>query len=327
VPVLIGGSVVASVRACESATLRDAAFNEPRDVHRLCVIGKANHLATRTLHDQLASWLKSSGAGLNLELMAAWVDDPNAAWAEYGIPSAPPTCPVVVLAGRRTFDRKSFFVDHWELGPTAAELELLRRSPAREVIRREVGRRLALLLYVPGTDDGAGRAAKVLEATIATWAKKEPAGLKVVRVDRSDPNERLLLSFIGVRQAGPDWVAAVFGRGKLTPPLQGTEITESRLDDLIQPLVGECTCMRPPASMGVDLLMLWDDVLDKAVVKLRTDSAPPKEGRSRPASTDMKGTAPERRVLRSTLWTFGAVAVLVAAVVVVVLLRRSQRAS
>jgi hypothetical protein len=323
--VLIGGPVVRHVWACESTTLRDAAFNEPRDVHRLCVVGKAGDSSTRNLRDQLASWLRTAGPSLNLELTAVPVEEPNVPWTEYGIPSAPPAWPVVVLAGRRTYDRKSFFIDHWEPGPTAAELELLRRSPAREVIRQEVGRRLALLLYVPGTDAGAGRAAKVLEATIAAWAKKEPAGLEMARVDRSDPNERLLLSFIGVRPSGPDWVAVVFGRGKLMPPLQGPEITETRLDELIQPLVGECTCMRSPRSMGVDLLMLWDEALDKAVVKLRTDDVSPGQGPGRSAVAVALSAAPGRPVLGSALWTFGAIALFVVAAMAIVLLRRLQR--
>ena len=315
------GDAVRLVCACDT-TVRDAAYEDPRDVHRLCVMGKSGDPSTRHLGEELVNWLGSAGSGLNLELIHVSVDDPNARWTDYGIPSAPPSWPVVVLAGRRTLDRTSFFIDHWEPGPTDAELERLRTSPARERIRQEVGRRLALLLYVRGTDPTAGAAEKVLESTVNAWGKKEPAGLEIVRVDRADQRERLLLSFIGAPPSGPDWVAVVFGRGKLMPPLQGPEITESRLDELLQALVGECTCLRSPASMGVDLLMLWDEALDRRVVKLRTLDDPQTSRSADRVVGRVENGGTGDRLLRRTLRTLGAVSLLVGVITAVVLVRR-----
>lgn len=318
-------SFAGTARACETATVRDAAYTEPRNVHLLCVIGKTGDSAVHDVRHRLATWLKSSGVGLNLELTTISADDPNVRWSDYGLPSAPPSSPVVVLAGRRTLERKTFFIDHWEPAPSVAELEELKASPIRDAIRQEVGRRLALLLHVRGTEDGPGEAEKAIEATAAAWSKKEPTGVGVVRVDRTDRRERLLLSFMGVRERGPDWVAVVFGRGKLTPPLQGSEITEDRLNELLAPLVGECTCLRSPASMGVDLLMPWDAEADKSVVKVRTGDEPDKGTATRRQDPTVAASATGYGVLRSSVWTMLALFVTVCVVAAVVFRRQSNR--
>ena len=294
--------------ACEYGCVRDAAFEEPRDVHRLCVIGNAEDPIARAIHERLAAWLASSAAGLNVELCRLNADDPQVKWEEYGLPSAPSSLPVVALWGRRTLERTNFFIDHWEPAPTEQELEALKSSPAREAIRQKVGRQLALLLYVPGTDVNAGRAQKVIDTVVKTWAAKQPVGLAVVRANRADQRERLLLSFAGIKPTGPDWVAAVFGRGKFLPSLEGPAITEAALNELIDPLMGECTCLRSASSLGVDIPLIWDKGLDELVVRLRTggDDAPPKV-----AASDVLAQSAGRHPWVTTVWTS---AVLVAAV-------------
>jgi hypothetical protein len=322
--VLSSGPLTTTAWACDSATLRDAAYDEPRDMHRLCVMGRQNDAAAGNLHDRLAAWIGASGAGLNLQLISVAVDDPNVPWAEYGIPSAPPSSPVVVLAGRRTIDRKSFFVDHWDPEPSDADLEALKSSPLRETIRQQVGQRMALLLYVPGTGPDSGSAEQVVNATATAWSKKEPAGVTVIRGDRADRRERVLLAFAGIRPSGPDWVAVVFGRGKLMPPLQGAEITEACLNEQLESLLAECTCMRSPASLGVDLLMPWNEAADKAVVKLRTDAAPPRKAALDRSVAEIVRPDAGRRVWRSIVGTLVVISIGTGVVAGILLYRRSQ---
>jgi len=292
--------------ACYDFTVRDAAFSEPRNVHRLATIAEIHDPAGQRIHDQLDMWFKKSGAGLNVALLRVAADDPSVRWDEYGIPSAPPSSPVVVLAGTRYAERRAFFIDYWEPGPTSEDLAALKTSPAREAIRREVVHRLAVLLHVPGVPGEAGSTEGVLDRVVRSWADEEPLGVSVVRVDRSDERERLLLSFIGVKESGPDWVAVVFGRGKVMPPLEGENITETRLNELIGLLVDECSCLRPPSSLGVDMPMMWDETLDAAVVALRSSED---IGRALPDAwlgAQIDSSPITRRVLSTTSWTLGA---------------------
>ena len=298
--VLLGGLFAPAAWACEDATVRDAAFTESRDVHRLCVMAGADDPAGQELYDRLDAWFKTSGTNLNVELVRVDADDPAVRWEEYGIPSAPPSLPVTVLAGSRYIERRRFFIDYWEPGPTPENLERMSASPARDAIREEVVRGLAVLLYFPGTDGDAGSAEPVLDAVVKHWSAEVPLGLSVVRADRSDDSERLLVSFTGVKEQGPDWVAVVFGRGKLMPFLEGAEITEAGLNELITPLVEECTCLRPPSGLGVDIPMRWDDSDDSAVARLR----PSGEGVDGLLDDPLAGSSIVRRVMTTAAWTF-----------------------
>jgi len=53
------------------------------------------------------------------------------------------------------------------------------------------------------------------------------------------------------------------------PFVEGAEITEDRLNEFIVSVVEECTCLRPPSSLGVDIPMRWNESDDSAVVRLR----------------------------------------------------------
>jgi hypothetical protein len=253
---------------CDS-TVRGQAFVEPRDVHRLCVISDGQDSASQALFSQLAQWLAGPGLDMNLDLVRLDARDPNVKWEDYGIPSAPPDLPVVMLAGYQRASRRSFVIAHWEPGPTDTELEALRSSPVREGIQRDVGKQWAVLLYAPATAGSAGNTSEVLQSVVETWADKRSPGISVVHLDRADPSERVLVSFIGLPPLGPDWVGIVFGRGKLmAPPLEGSEITEAALDKLLCQLTEVCSCLRPPSLLGVDIPMAWNLALDKSVVSL-----------------------------------------------------------
>ncbi len=307
---LLSGLFGATASACEDVTVRDAAFTESRDVHRLCIIADAEDSAGEALYDRLDGWFKTSGAALNVELMRVDADDQEVRWDEYGIPSVPPSLPVTVLAGSRYTERRRFFVDYWEPGPTLEDLESMSTSPARDAMRTELVRRVAVLLYIPGTNGDAGSAEQVLDAVVKRWSGEVPLGLSVVRLDRSDERERLLVSFTGVKEQGADWVAVVFGKGKLMPFLEGPEITEAGLNELIMSLVEECTCLRPPSSLGVDIPMTWDENDDSALVRLRAsgDGADIAWGTSSP---DPAASSIVRRVMTTATWTFAGLALAV----------------
>jgi hypothetical protein len=264
----------AGLKACENMSVRDAAFQEERDVHRLCLITKADDTQAEETSEKLQAWLAQFGQDLNVEFRQLSASDQTIAWTEYGLPSAPPATPVVVLSGYHRYDRKGFLIDHWDATPTAAELEQLRTSPAREEIRRAVLERVAVVLYVPGAGGQTSNTESMLQGVVAAWAKKERLGLGFVRVERDDPQERLLLAFLGIKPVGPDWVAAAFGRGKLMTPLVGEEITEDNLNEKIALLLGDCSCLRSASSLGVDLPLVWSPAFDKQVVLLRAGAGP-----------------------------------------------------
>jgi hypothetical protein len=287
--------------ACDDLTVRDAAFTEPRDVHCLYVLASGGDAAAKATLEGLHRWLQDSAPDLNVEAIGVSADAPELSWKEMGIPSAPPSLPVVILTGRMALERRSFLVDHWEPGPGPADLEILQTSPVREVLRRELGRRLAVLLHVRGTGPDREAADKAIEATAHKWSRNERLGVSVARLDRADERERTLLSFAGIGKEGPEWLAVVFGRGKILPPILGKEITEERIDEDLAQLVEECTCLRSASSLGVDLPLLWEEKLDEAVLPLR--AADP-AGEAEPPVGD--------RALIRVAWTVGIISVLAA---------------
>ena len=176
---------------------------------------------------------------------------------------------------------------------------MLKSSPAREAIRDEIGQRLAVLVHVSGNDNQDNSVADVIASVAKTWSQREPLGVNVVRVDRSDKRERLLLSFMGVSRTGPDWLGVVFGRGKLMTPLRGQEITEESLNTMLETLIGECSCLQSPTALGIDIPMDWDEACDESVVALRSSDI---------LTGSVAGTG---GILATTLWTLGGLVVLV----------------
>jgi hypothetical protein len=280
--------------ACQNGSVRFAAFDYPRDVHKLCVIGNTGDPAAEAHHARLASWLREHAADLNVELVRVNADDPAVAWLALALPSAPPTLPVTVLAGWDSVRRRPFHVDHWEPAPTSQEMEVLARSSVRDAIKRDAAGHWAVLLFSRGTDAQSGAAATVLDAVVKKWAAEQPPGVTVVPLDRSDPKERLLQTFIGLPPSGPDWVGVLFGRGKLmAPPLEGDAITEENVNRLVELLFQPCTCLQSSMSPGVDIPLIWEPRLDATVVALGTDSdvAPAPAGRTAAARVQVQAEA------------------------------------
>jgi len=260
-----------AVPACDKMTVRDAAYREERDAHRLCLIAKQDDPRAEAMAKRLDAWL-GAASDFNAKYLRVDIGDPKVQWRDYGLPSAPPSAPVVVLAGFHALERQAFFIDYWEPEPSDEDLDILKDSPARQRLRQELPRRIAVLLYISNAEGENPAAASAINETAEFWNRREATGLAVVRVNRSDKRERLLLTFAGIKADGPDWAALAFGRGKLMPPMQGGEITKGRLDEQIQVLLGDCTCLRSPSSLGVDIPMLWEAAIDDGVIALRADN-------------------------------------------------------
>lgn len=269
---LLLGLVSIPVRACETGTVRDAAFQQPRNIHRLYVIADAGDVSASTIHDRLRAWLAGFDAKMNIELRRVNADDPSVLWQALGIPSVPPRLPVVALVGLSPATRLPFVIDHWEPAPSEDDLAALQSSPVRELVKKEIVDYWAVILHSPGVGPDHGASQAALDAVAKKWAGEQPPGIKVVRFDRNDPRERLLCAVTGIDPSAPDWAGVVFGRGKLmAPPLVGKEITESNLNALLERLTELCTCLQDSVSLGLDIPMLWDEGLDAKVAVI----APP----------------------------------------------------
>ena len=284
-------AVVASVvwtmglaAACNSGSVRDAAFQAKRDMHRLCVFTTSKDSQGDAIFERLRSWMETEGQRLNVVLERVNADDPSVRWETYGIPGQPPSLPVVALIGLMpTSPRRPFVIDHWEPTLNDADLAALKDSPARDEVKRSIADVWAVLVYSPGpteklgrfpisggsidaTEEAGNREAShfsVLKAVEKQWETEHAPGIAIARLDRADPRERMLCSFVGLEPTGPDWVGVVFGRGTLlAPPLQGDDITEDNLNRLLTGLTIPCTCLQQSMTLGLDVPMTWEPELD-----------------------------------------------------------------
>jgi hypothetical protein len=314
-----GGWRLEGAFGCDEGMIRDAAFDQPRDTYRLCVISRAGAAVGHDITGHLGSWLETTGATLNLEVGFLAADDPKVRWTDYGLPAAPPELPVVVLVGKRPANphnidaRQDFYVDHWQPQPTPADLETLRASPARATLRRELARNLAVIVWVPGTSDSHPRINEMVDRFCQSGFGKQAWGVSSVTVDRHDPRERLLLSFLGTQPEGPDWVGVVFGRGKFMPPLEGEEITAAGIKSLLATVAADCTCTQSPARLGADLLMRWEVADDYAIVRLAPEQPDTNQEMAEQSLAAIALPQEDRwfgsPVARITLWLFGGLIV------------------
>ncbi|MCG3199032.1 MAG: hypothetical protein GHCLOJNM_03540 [bacterium] len=299
--------------ACDDATVRSAAFYDKRDHHRLTLMAPTGDPKADEIDQRLAAWAKTASGEFNVAYRRIDPNDPNIPWSEYGIPSAPPSFPVVVLSGTSRADKRFFLIDHWEPAPTGSDLRLLVDSPSRDALREELGKRIAVLLYIPGKGPAAGKAEPELRKVVESRAQG-PLGVSILRVERNDPNERILISFTGTEARAEDWVAVVFGPGRLRNPLMGGAISAAALNDQIDQVIENCTCLRPVSSYGVDLPMRWSEALSLAALSL------PEEGVEEEPVKEAFGIA--RAAYAPAAWTLGAMVVLVAGWAYLILRRR-----
>ncbi len=252
--------------ACENA-VRDAAFRGPRDMHRLCLITATDDEAAQSERDRLTVWLTTDGAGLNIELAHLCADDPEVEWANYGIPSSPPVLPVVALIGKNYGTSENFVIAHWEPTPQDEDLTTVLHSPVRQQLQEMLGKSLAILLYAPGGQRDEDKMLQIFASVQSTWLAKNLPPIQIVELDRHDPREQTLVSFMGLHPDGPAMAGVVFGRGKLmSPPLLGPEITSKRINELVDQIYQDCNCSKPLPSIGVDLPLVWNEELAKTFV-------------------------------------------------------------
>ena len=256
-------------QACDSGTVRDAAFLAKRDMHRLCVIVNEGDEEGAAIEQRLEEWLKGPAKGFNATLFKIEADAPNVPWADFGLPGPPPDVPVVAMMGQFAASSRPFLIHHWEPAPSDVELEGILDSPARKALTQAILDNWAVVLFSPGKDNDVAGTQAMFDKVTARWADEQSPGVSVVRFDRDAPEEWMLAKFIGMRPDTGDWAGVVFGRGKLmAPPLRGEDVTEANLNTLIERLAVPCTCLQDSTTNGLDIPMTWDESLDSKVVAL-----------------------------------------------------------
>jgi len=258
------------VLACDSGTVRDAAYHAARDVHKLYLIANKGDMASDEAYSRIEAWKAEKAKDLNIEIGRIAADDPAVSWTDYGIPSAPPSVPVAALFGEFQSPRRSFVIDHWEPGLAEDDLAVLLDSPARQRLREALTQAWVVLLYSPAPGgEGDGTIQKVFDAASKRWAVEQSPGIQVVTFDRTDPRERIPVGFAGIKRDDPAWVGVVFGKGKLlAPPLRGEDITEANVNRLVESLAAQCTCLQEAMTIALSIPMLWDEALTSKVVGL-----------------------------------------------------------
>lgn len=253
--------------ACEDVTVGQSLFQIERDTHLLCLIAEEDDPVARPLYDRLTAWRDGPAKDINLAI--EWLS-PRAGdvlWSDYGMSEAPGDLPQVVLVARHALRRIAFVADTWQPGPTDEDLDLLLDSPLRQALRAELPQSLAAIVYAPGdAEDGQGLRS-TLESVTEEWARGRvtadgvlhaPQPVPLLQLDRDDARERAVTAFSGADQNRDNWVAVFAGRARMMiPPLRGANITPTRLHEQLDKLVGPCTCIESPGSLGVEIPFLW----------------------------------------------------------------------
>jgi len=172
----------------------------------------------------------------------------------------------------------------WQGRLTPSTVAALLQSPTRQKLaERLIEGQTAVWIFVEsGNADKDKAALRLLEQELETAARelKEQAqsipeefgvpevtySFSTLSVSRSDPNERMLLTFLLNSEPDLDEYSdepvmfPVFGRGRVLFALIGEGITVDNIRETIAFLVGPCGCEIKMMNPGVDLLMAanWD---------------------------------------------------------------------
>ncbi len=251
--------------ACDTGTVRDAAFHAKRDNYRLVVVTPPAAENAEASKAALEAWFVEQRLALNVRL--DWVEsgDP-AALVEYGIQSSAEDLPTAWLCGWHPVRRAPYAAYHWPGIPSEDALEALRATPSLAKARKALLDHWAVLIFARG--EGPDRAPVVTQVA-RNWAEQHPPGIAVVHLDRHDPREALFCAIAGVLSDSPDWAGIVYGKGKLLlPTLTGDDISVEHLDGLLQRLPVPCTCLQQAMAPGLDLPLHWDSALDAGYTAL-----------------------------------------------------------
>ena len=272
IPCVILALAAPCVWACNTGSVRDAAFLTPRDTHRLCVIAGEGDAAIEPEYARLQAWFGEHGEDLNVRLERVDAGGPDVDWRFYGLPSAPPEIPVTVLVGASSALARPFIIAHWTPAPTDNDLARLLTTPAIGQAKKTLVDEWAVVLYAPAAGANA-ETWQTLKALEERWDEKQPPGISVVKLDRANPEESLFCAFAGIREDSPDWLAVMFGRGMLlAPPLMGDDIIEGNVDTLLGQLTVPCTCLQDTLGIGVSAPMRWEKKLDERFAELEEAS-------------------------------------------------------
>lgn len=196
------------------------------------------------------------------------IGNANIGYSEHDLAGAPATDPGLRAALLKHHDVKPPY--HIVLTPKKSDLHAgklgmgdvstLTASAKRTELAGQLagGVQGALVLLRSGARDADARAAAVVNATVASFAKQ---GIRVghVSVDRTSQAEKWLVrQLLAVERDLPElpdpMVFGVFGKGHVLEPYVGGGITEANLAELIEFINGPCACEIKTTSLGMDLL-------------------------------------------------------------------------
>jgi len=181
-------------------------------------------------------------------------------------------------------------------GPLNAEaVGALLDSPARRNLTQQLsnGDAVVWLLLESGDAKADAEAGELIEAETQklqrTLKLPEPApddppiaaelplkiAFSTLRVARSDPAERVLVSLLLSRDAKlpgtkEPMLFPIFGRGRVIPPVIGKEIRPAAIRELAEFLTGPCSCQVKEMNPGNDLLLAanWGSLIGYQEVRL-----------------------------------------------------------
>ena len=260
--ILLAGTFAWNVWACNSGTVRDAAFSGRRDEHRLCYFFAEGEPAAEETYLRIEAWFRANGDRLNVHPEQVNTSDPEVRWSDYGMTGPPPQLPVTALVGSSMLFRHPFVIDHWEPAPSNEELDQLFHAPSMEKAKERLVDIWGVVLYAV-QDTAQAQAGAWIEAAVKEWGDSHEPGLAFLRVDPEDPGERLFTALAELGPEAPECAAVVFGRGRLMAPLlRGEELTKENLYRLLDQLTVPCTCLADSTVMGLDLPVRWEEALD-----------------------------------------------------------------
>ncbi len=248
---------VAAADACDTGTVRDAAFHGRRHIYRLGMIFSDNDIPARERFEALEQWFIEHGDDLNIRLERLTPDQAMPLRHFYGLKKPPESYPITLLSAMHPGLNQPVILQEWTPAPPVELLEGLRVNPLLNVIARETADYWALVLYARGR--GASRREEV-DRTVAHWRDTLAPGVKLLDVDRHDADNAWLCRIANITDDGEDWAGVVFAKGKLMMPvLVGNAITQAELDRLLHRLTIPCTCLQQAMTFGLDLPMFWDE--------------------------------------------------------------------
>jgi hypothetical protein len=244
--------------ACDTGTVRDAAFNSVRDNYWIGMVYESSDTEAQALYDGLAGWLEKQGTALNIQVEHIQPEDAMYLRLRHGVATSPTLLPVAYFTGRHPVEQRPVVFHGWTPSPEVAMLEQMRDNKVLAAIREHSSDFWAVVLYSRGV--GVDKRGEI-EKTGTKWKQNHAPGIApIIEFDRKDPSNRLLCAVAGIKENGEDWAGVVFGKGRLLlPALEGDDITSNELDKLINRITLPCTCLQQDMVLGIDLPMFWEN--------------------------------------------------------------------